>query len=425
MMRVRVSIGSARNRAKRNKGKGVIVKNVYLDNNATTPVHPEVLTALLPYYQQAFGNPSSIHWAGREVQGVVEKARQQVADLIQAQSSEIIFTGCGSEGDNHALIGSYEALKSKGNHIITTAVEHPAVYDTCQYLEQRGAEVTYLPVDGEGMLDLAALEAAITPQTILISVMWANNETGCLFPIEEIGRIAGKHQVRFHCDAVQALGKVPIDVNRCGVDLMVFSGHKIGAPKGVGAMYIRQGTELESLIHGGHQEQGRRAGTLNVAGIVGFGHACKLAQENLADDIARMKRLRDRLQQGVLALPDVSLNGHVDCRLPNTLNVSFSYIEGEGLLLYMDMVGIAASSGSACTSGSDGPSHVLAAMGVKDAKLHSSVRFSLGPQTTEEEIDYVLEQLPPIVDKLREMSPMFEREISADCLVVECEIDPH
>ncbi|WP_321531684.1 cysteine desulfurase NifS [uncultured Desulfuromonas sp.] len=401
------------------------MKNVYLDNNATTPVLPEVVDALLPFYQHAYGNPSSIHWAGREVKGAVDSARQQVADLINATPQEIVFNGCGSEGDNQALIGSYETLKSNGNHIITTAVEHPAVLDTCRYLETKGARVTYLGVDSDGMLDLAELEAAITDQTILISVMWANNETGCLFPIGEIGRIARKHQIRFHCDAVQALGKVAIDVAECGVDLMVFSGHKIGAPKGVGALYIRDGIELESLIHGGHQEQGHRAGTLNVAGIVAFGKACAVAQQQFDDDVARMTMLRNRLQQGVLALPDVTLNGHRDNRLPNTLNVSFSFIEGEGLLLYMDMVGIAASSGSACTSGSDGPSHVLAAMGVAEAVLHSSVRFSLGPQTTQDDVDYVLEQLPPIVDKLREMSPMLEREFSSDCLVVECEIDPH
>nr|WP_320050820.1 cysteine desulfurase NifS [uncultured Desulfuromonas sp.] len=401
------------------------MKNVYLDNNATTAVFPEVVDALLPYYQNSYGNPSSIHWAGREVKGAVDAARQRVADLIHAAAEEIVFTGCGSEGDNQALIGSYETLKNQGNHIITTAVEHPAVLDTCRYLETKGAQVTYLGVDSEGMLDLDALEAAITPQTILISVMWANNETGCLFPIAEIGRIAKKHQIRFHCDAVQALGKVPIDVTECGVDLMVFSGHKIGAPKGVGALYIREGVVVESLIHGGHQEQGRRAGTLNVAGIVGFGKACELTRQTFDEDVARMKQLRDRLQQGVLALPDVRLNGHVDNRLPNTLNVSFSFIEGEGLLLYMDMVGIAASSGSACTAGSDGPSHVLAAMGVDEAVLHSSVRFSLGPQTTAEEIDYVLEQLSPIVDRLRAMSPMLDRDIVSDCLVVECEIDPH
>lgn len=401
------------------------MRNVYLDNNATTPVLGEVVDALLPFYQQSYGNPSSIHWAGRQVKGAVDTARQQVAGLINASPEEIVFTGCGSEGDNQALVGSYERLKGQGNHIITTAVEHPAVLDTCRYLETQGARVTYLGVDGDGMLDLAALEAAITPETILISVMWANNETGCVFPIADIGRLARKHQVRFHCDAVQALGKEPIDVAECGVDLMVFSGHKIGAPKGVGALYVRDGIELESLIHGGHQEQGRRAGTLNVAGIVGFGKACELARQQFDVDVARMKQLRDQLQQGILALPDVHLNGHVDHRLPNTLNVSFSYIEGEGLLLYMDMVGIAASSGSACTSGSDGPSHVLAAMGVEEAMLHSSVRFSLGPQTTQDDIDYVLEQLPPIVDKLREMSPMFDRDIDSDCLVVECEIDPH
>lgn len=400
---------------------------VYLDNNATTPVSAEVLEALLPYYQQAYGNPSSVHWAGREVKSAIEDARAHVASLIGAQCDEIIFTASGSEGDNLAILGSCESLKEKGNHIITTAVEHPAVYDTCRYFEQHGGRITYLDVDSTGMIDLEELERAITPETVLISVMWANNETGTIFPIKQIGDIARKHQVRFHCDAVQALGKVAIDVDDCGIDLLVVSGHKIGAPKGVGALYVRKGTELTAHTHGGHQESGLRAGTHNVAGIVALGKACQLAENNFDSQVTTMQRLRDRLQDGIFdAVSDVKLNGHSVERLPNTLNLSFNYVEGEGLLLYLDMKGIAASSGSACTSGSAGPSHVLRAMKVDEMALHSSVRFSLGPQTTDAQIDFVLSELPPIVHKLREMSPMLNQEEDfADCPFVECDICPH
>jgi len=386
------------------------LKQIYLDYNATTPVLPEVLEAMLPYYREQFGNPSSVHWAGRQVSGAVENAREQVARLLNCSPAEVVFVSCGSEGDNFALKGTLDALKEKGNHVITTAVEHPAVLTTCQALEKQGYQVTYLPVDKDGMLELADLEAAIRPETVLISVMWGNNETGNLFPIEEIGKIARKYKVRLHTDAVQAIGKVPVDVQAANVDLLVLSGHKIGAPKGVGAIYIRRGTRLTPLLQGGHQERNRRAGTQNVAGIVGLGKACEIAAANLQSNAAHMRRLRDKLEQGVLsAIPNIKLNGHPDpaMRLPNTLNVSFAFIEGESLLLSLDMYGIAASSGSACTSGSLEPSHVMGAMCVEVTLAHSSTRFSLGPETTETEIDFVLDVLPKTVQRLRDMSPLY------------------
>lgn len=394
-----------------------------MDYNATTPVKPEVLEAMLPFFREQFGNPSSVHWAGQAVSGAVERAREQVAELIRCSPAEIVFVSCGSEGDNMAIKGTAEALRDKGNHIITTTVEHPAVLNTCQYLEKQGFRVTYLPVDRDGMLNLADLEDAITDQTILISIMWGNNETGNLFPIEEIGAIARKYKIRFHTDAVQAIGKVPVDVRAAGVDLLVLSGHKIGAPKGVGAIYIRRGTKMNALIHGGHQERNRRAGTHNVAGIVGLGVACELAGADMAETSARVRQLRDRLEKGIMSsIPDVKLNGHPDPdkRLPNTLNISFAYIEGESLLLNFDMKGIAASSGSACTSGSLEPSHVMGAMCVDVVLAHSSTRFSLGPDNTEEDVDYVLEILPPIVQRLREMSPLYNRKEPMTC--EECQV---
>lgn len=386
------------------------MNQIYLDYNATSPVRPEVLEVMLPFYKEQFGNPSSVHWAGRKVSGALEKAREQVASLINASPAEIVFVSCGSEGDNMAIKGSLDPLKDKGNHIITTAVEHPAVLETCQALEKDGYDVTYLPVSKEGQLDLAELEKAITDKTILISVMWANNETGNLYPIEEIGKIAKKYNIRLHTDAVQAVGKVPVDVQKANVDLLVISGHKIGAPKGVGAVYIRRGTRMKNFIHGGHQERNRRAGTQNVAGIVGLGKACELAASELDDYYKRVRAMRDRLEDGILSqVPDIKLNGTPDRddRLPNTLNVSFAYIEGESLLLNLDMFGIAASSGSACTSGSLEPSHVMGAMCVEVTLAHSSTRFSLGPETTEEEIDKVLEVLPATVQRLRDMSPLY------------------
>ena len=399
------------------------MKRIYMDNNATTAVRPEVLDAMLPFYREQFGNPSSVHWAGRAVSGAVEKAREQVAQLINCSPAEIVFVSCGSEGDNMALKGTVDALRDKGDHIITTTVEHPAVLETCKSLEKQGVRVTYLPVDHNGMLNLAELEAAITDKTILISVMWANNETGNLYPIEEIGAIARKYKVRFHTDAVQAVGKIPVDVQKANADLLVVSGHKLGAPKGVGAIYIRRGTRLTPFMHGGHQERGRRAGTHNVAGIVGLGVACELAGAHLETEAARIRALRDRLERGIVErVPEIKLNGHPDpnLRLPNTLNVSFAYIEGESLLLNFDMKGIAASSGSACTSGSLEPSHVMGAMCVDVVLAHSSTRFSLGADNTEEDVDYVLEVLPPIVQRLREMSPLYNRAEPLSCK--ECQV---
>jgi len=392
------------------------VKNIYMDYNATTPVRPEVLEEMLPFYTQHFGNPSSVHWAGRAVKGAIEKAREQVAALINCSPAEVVFTSCGSEGDNFALKGTVDALKEKGNHIITTSVEHPAVLETCEYLEKQGCEVTYLPVDKEGMLDLAALEAAITDRTILISVMWANNETGNIFPIEEIGAIARKYKVRFHTDSVQAIGRIPVDVQKANVDLAVISGHKLGAAKGVGAMYIRRGTRMTQFMHGGHQERHRRAGTHNVAGIVGLGKACEIAMQRMDEDMPRIQQLRDRLEKGILeSIPEVKLNGHPQRRLPNTLNVSFAYIEGESILLNFDMKGIAASSGSACTSGSLEPSHVMCAMCVDVVLAHSSTRFSLGPDNSDEDVDFILRELPPIVQRLREMSPLYNSDARMSC----------
>ena len=399
------------------------MEKIYMDNNATTAVKPEVLEAMLPYFCDQFGNPSSVHWAGRMVGGAIEKAREQVAELLNCSAAEIIFLSCGSEGDNYAIKGTADALKDKGNHIITTSVEHPAVLETCEALEKDGFEVTYLGVDQDGMLDLTELEAAITDQTILISIMWANNETGNIFPIEEIGKIAKKHKVRFHTDAVQAAGKIPVDVRKANLDMAVISGHKIGAPKGVGAMYLRRGTRISRFMHGGHQERNRRAGTHNVPSIVGLGLACELAMQNMEKDYDYVRNLRDKLEKGILStIPDVKLNGHpnADFRLPNTLNVSFNYIEGESLLLFFDMKGIAASSGSACTSGSLEPSHVMGAMGVDIVLAHSSTRFSLGANNTEAEVDFILQELPPIVQRLRDMSPLYNRQEPTPLSCDEC-----
>lgn len=400
---------------------------IYLDNNATTPVAAEVLDSLLPYYQNLFGNPSSVHWAGRATKDAIETARQQVAQLINAQPDEIIFTASGSEGDNLSLLGSCDALRHQGDHIITTVVEHPAVLDTCRYFEERGGSVTYLPVDSHGMIDLQQLEEAITDQTVLISVMWANNETGTIFPILQIAEIAQRHGVQFHTDAVQALGKIEIDMQNCPVDLLVMSGHKIGAPKGVGAVFVRRGTALTAHIHGGHQEHALRAGTHNVAGIVAMGKACEMAGANFVQRVEKLKQLRDRLQVGIIEqVGDVTINGHPEHRLPNTLNLGFSFIEGEGLLLHLDMHGIAASSGSACTSGSDGSSHVLRAMEVDEMLLNSCLRFSFGDQNTLAEVDRVLEVLPSIVLNLRKMSPMIDSGVDLDDFpYVECCIGHH
>lgn len=390
------------------------MKRIYMDNNATTAVRPEVMEAMLPFFREHFGNPSSVHWAGRETGAALEAAREKVARLINCDPAEIVFTSCGSEGDNLAIKGVADARRDRGNHIITTEVEHPAVLAACKFLEKQGFEVTYLPVDEQGMLDVDALEAAITDKTILISVMWANNETGTLFPIEQIGAVARKHKICFHTDAVQAIGRVPVDVEKAQVDLLAISGHKIGAPKGVGALYVRKGVRLTPLVHGGHQERNRRAGTHNMPGIVGLGTACEIAAADLQNTADRLRRLRDRLEQGLLAaIPESQVNGHPSQRLPNTLNISFNYIEGEAVLLFLDMQGIAASSGSACMSDSFGQSHVIDAMGVDPMMANSAIRFGLGYDNTEADVDQVLEILPGIVKKLRDMSPFYHERAAA------------
>lgn len=381
------------------------MKRIYLDNAATTAVAPAVLETMLPYFTEIYGNPSSIHATGREAHKAVDAARRQVAAAINAQPSEIYFTAGGSESDNWAIKGTAFARKSKGNHIITTAIEHHAVLHTCQWLEKQGFEVTYLPVDEYGMVSPADVEAAITDKTILISIMMANNEIGTIEPIAEIGAIARRHGVLFHTDAVQAVGAIPVDVQALQVDMLSMSSHKFHGPKGVGALYIRKGVKLDVFMAGGAQERGQRAGTENLAGIVGMGKAIELAVAGMADNAARMTALRDKLIRGILdRIPDVKLNGHPDIRLPNNANVSVRYIEGEALLLRLDLAGISASSGSACTSGSLDPSHVLLAIGLPHEIAHGSLRLTLGTDTTEADIDAVLDVLPGIVKDLRDMS---------------------
>jgi len=385
------------------------VRKVYLDHGATTPVDPEVAHVIYRYMVDEFGNPSSVHQFGRAARKAVEKAREQVADLIgAADPSEIVFTSGGTEADNLAIKGVARAYRKKGNHIITSAVEHHAVLHTCEYLEEKeGFKVTYLPVDGSGMVDPEDVAQAITDQTVLVTIMFANNEVGTIQPIAEIARIAKEKGVLVHTDAVQAVGQVPVDVERLGVDLLSLSGHKIYGPKGVGALYVRKGTRLEPTMHGGAHEKHRRAGTEGVPGIVGLGTAAQLRKDHLDEYTEHLIVLRDRLIDGILdGIPDVKLNGHPTKRLPNNVNVSIAYAEGESMLLNMDLEGIAASSGSACTSGSLEPSHVLVAMGLSHELAHGSLRMTLGKDNTEEDIDYVLEVLPRIVERLRKMSPI-------------------
>jgi cysteine desulfurase len=386
------------------------MRRVYLDHNATTAVHPEVLAAMMPFFGDQFGNPSSLHWAGREVKAYLDQARERAADLLHASPEEVIFTGGGTESDNMALKGVAYALQGKGKHIITTQVEHHAILHTCQFLQKNGFEVTYLPVNGEGLIDLEGLRQAMRQDTILLTIMFANNETGTIFPMEEIGALARERGILFHSDAVQAVGKLPIDLKRLPVDILSFSGHKLYAPKGIGGQYIRKGTKLPSLIHGGAQELNYRAGTENIPAIVGLGKACEIAKRDFQSRVNHLQGLRDRLQQGIQkSIPEIKLNGHPTLRLPNTLNLSFLYIEGESLLLNMDMEGIAVSSGSACTSGSSEASHVLLAMGVPPEVAQSAIRFSFGWKNTEEDVDYVLEVLPKIVQRLRDISPLYRK----------------
>jgi cysteine desulfurase len=385
-----------------------IMKNIYLDYNATTPVHPDVLKAMLPYHDVEFGNASSLHLFGRKAQKAVEDAREKVARLIgPCESVDIVFTGGGTESNNFAIKGVTFALQDKGKHIITSKIEHLAVLNPCQFLEQNGYEVTYISVDEYGVVDIEALKDAIRKDTILISIMFANNEIGTIQPIEEIAQIAHEKGILFHTDAVQAVGKISIDVEKLGIDLMSISAHKIYGPKGVGALYMNKKAKITPLIHGGHHERNRRAGTENVPGIVGFGKACELVLRDMETESRRLTILRDRLWDGIRkSVEDVKMNGHPTKRLPNTLNVSFMHVEGESVLLNLDLKGIAASSGSACSSGSLEPSHVLKAMGMEGTAAQSSIRFSLGRANSQDDIDKVIKEIPPIIKRLRNISPL-------------------
>ena len=385
------------------------MKQIYFDNAATTAVEPEVVETMLPYFTEAFGNASSPHGYGRSARKEMEKARDQVASLIGAQPEEIIFTSGGTESDNLALFGVLEAQEKKGKHIITSLVEHHAVLHTCEYLEKIGkAEVTYLPVDENGLVDPQAVEKAIRPATVLISIMLANNEIGTIQPIAEIGKIAKKHQVTLHTDAVQAVGAISVDVNELNVDLLTLTAHKIYGPKGIGALFVRKGTRIKPLIHGGSHERNLRAGTESVVQIIGLGKAAEIAQRELKENGERITKLRDYIVSEVLEkIPYSRLNGDGIRRLPNNVNMSFSFLEGEALLLMLDMKGIACSSGSACTSGSFDPSHVLMAIGLDHETAHGSLRITLGRHSTKEEADYLIQELPPIVARLRMMSPLW------------------
>ena len=383
------------------------MRKVYLDNAATTALSPKVLKKMMPYLTDIYGNASSPHSFGQTARIGVEHAREQVARAINADPSEIVFTGCGTESDNTVLFGVAERYAKKGDHIITTNVEHHAILHSCAALEKKGIKVTYLPVDKDGLVTPEQVRDAITDKTILVSVMFANNEVGTIMPIPEIAAVCHEKGVLFHTDAVQAAGHIPIDVKAMGIDMLSISGHKFHGPKGVGVLYERKGIRLPSYIIGGEQEKGRRAGTENVAGIVGLGEALELAVTKMSETSARMTRMRDRLIEGIEAtIPEVKLNGHRTKRLPNNVNFSIKYIEGESILLMLDMAGIAASSGSACTSGSLDPSHVLLALGLTHEVAHGSVRMTLGDDTTDEDIDYVLETLPKVAHRLRAMSPI-------------------
>lgn len=385
------------------------MKKIYMDYSATTPVKKEVLDEMLPYFTEHFGNASSAHSFGREVKSALSKARGQVANLINAKENEIYFTAGGTESDNWAIEGVAFSLKEKGNHIITSKIEHHGVLHVCEYLEKHhGFKVTYLDVDSDGKVKLDELKKAITDKTILISIMFANNEIGTIQPIKEIGEIAKEHKILFHTDAVQAAGNIEIDVKELNIDLMSMSSHKIYGPKGVGALYIKTGVKLHPFIHGGAQEKRRRAGTENIPAIVGYGKAAEMAKENMKNHIEKLTNLREKLINNILdKVPYTIVNGSRKNRLPGNVNFSFEFIEGEGILLMLDMLGVAASSGSACTSGSLDPSHVLMAIGLPHEIAHGSLRLSIGDFTTEEDIDYIVEKLPGVIERLRSMSPLY------------------
>lgn len=390
-------------------------KIIYMDNAATTKTAPEVVEAMLPYFSEYYGNPSSVYELAGVSKKAINEAREKISQVIGAKPNEIYFTAGGSEADNWAIKEAYEAYKGKGNHIITTKVEHHAVLHTCQWLEKQGAKVTYLDVDENGIIRLEDLEKAITPETILISIMAANNEIGSLMPVKEIGMIAKEHGILFHTDAVQAFGQIPLDVEECHIDMLSSSAHKINGPKGIGFLYIRKGLKLRSFIHGGAQERKRRAGTENVPGIVGYGKAAELAMTTMEERTAREREVRDYMIEKIKKeVPYCKLNGHPVLRLPNNVNFSFQFIEGESLLIMLDMEGICASSGSACTSGSLDPSHVLLAIGLPHEIAHGSLRLTLSEETTKEELDYTVDKLKEIVQNLRNMSPLYEDFISAE-----------
>ncbi|MGO9612903.1 MAG: cysteine desulfurase NifS [Dissulfurispiraceae bacterium] len=386
------------------------MKAVYLDNNATTQVAPEVLEEMLPYLREFYGNPSSMHTFGGQLHRKVEEAREKVAALIGAEPGEIIFTSCGTESDNTALMSAIETHHKR--HLITTKVEHPAVLNFVKHLARKGYRITFLPVDSLGRLDIEPLLRALDDDIAVVSIMYANNETGVLFPIQEIGEILQDRKILFHTDAVQVVSKLPVTVKELSVDMLSLSGHKIHAPKGVGALYVRKGTRFYPYIIGGHQERGRRAGTENVASIIGLGKACELAKENLNSEIRHLTALRDKLEKALLVCcPDVRVNGDIEHRLPNTTNISFEFVEGEAILLRLNEYGICASSGSACTSGALEPSHVLRAMGVPFTAIHGSIRFSLSQYNEEAEIDRVIEVMPPIITELRTLSPYGKKKL--------------
>jgi cysteine desulfurase len=382
-------------------------RTVYMDHAATTPVRPEVVEAMLPYFSERFGNPSSLYALAREAKEAVEEARQRVAEAIGANPEEIYFTSGGTEADNWAIKGVAAANRKKGDHIITSSIEHHAVLHTCESLEKQGYRVTYLPVDEFGRVDPAAVEEAITDQTILVSVMAANNEIGTIQPVRAVAEIAHDHGVPFHTDAVQAIGAFPVDVDEMGADLLALSAHKFGGPKGTGVLYIRRGTRIGTFMDGGAQERGKRAGTENVPGIVGLGRAIELAVAEMPQKAPRLAAMRDRLIRGILdAIPESRLNGHPTERLPNNVNVAFRYVEGESILLMLDALGVAASTGSACTSASLEPSHVLTSCGLPPEHAHGSLRLTLGYGNTDDDVDYVLEVLPGIIERLRAISPL-------------------